>query len=74
MASTPHNSFFRRFVNRQPAPAQEDPADMGTEYGLEASLGPVGELNAEDNDADGATHSEHAPMDWLNRRSNRPKR
>jgi len=74
MASTPHNSFFRRFVNRQPVPTQEDPADMGTAFGLEASLGPVGDLDAEDDDTDGVARSEHAPMDWLNQRSRRPKR
>jgi len=74
MASTPHNSFFRRFVNRRPAPTQDDPADMGTAFGLEASLGPVSELDAEENDAEGAARSEHAPMDWLNQRSQRSKR
>jgi hypothetical protein len=74
MASTPHNSFFRRFVNRQAAPTQDDPADMGTAFGLEASLGPVGDLDAEEGDDDGTTRSEHAPMDWLNQRGHRPKR
>lgn len=74
MASTPHNSFFRRFVNRQPAPMQDDPADMGTAFGLEASLGPVGDLDAEEDEGGGAVRSEHGPMDWLNQRSNRPKR
>ncbi len=73
MASNPHNSFFRRLVNREPAPTRDDPADMGTAFGLEASIGPVGDLGAEDEAVDGAPRSEHAPMDWLNQR-NRPKR
>ena len=33
-------AFFRRLLARQKT-ADQDPADMGTAYGLEASLGPV---------------------------------
>lgn len=66
-------AFFRRLVGRAAAPACEDPADLGTAFGLEASLGPVGEyyvaecpLGGED---DGGAD---APMNWLARRLKRP--
>ena len=71
MASIPHHSFFRRFVApREPAPTQIDPADLGTAFGLEASLGPADASDSEDDAPGGAPRSEHAPMDWLTR----PKR
>lgn len=67
------SSFFRRFVARQAPADPDDPADLGTAFGLDASLGPVsayvtGEAVAGDDDAD------QAPMSWLARRLRRPAR
>lgn len=68
------NSFFRRFVHREPEPTIDDPADMGTAFGLEASLGPVGELDTDEEDsAEGPPEREQAPMDWLAQR-HKPRR
>lgn len=64
------NSFFRRFVNhREPRPVSDDPADMGTAFGLEASLSEfdAGEQAANEHDRAGAR--ERAPMDWLAERN-----
>ncbi|MEO8123185.1 MAG: hypothetical protein ABI633_03980 [Burkholderiales bacterium] len=68
------NSFFRRFVNREPKPAPDDPADMGTAFGLEASLGAADEFNADEEViAEGHPARERAPMDWLAQR-HKPRR
>ena len=64
--------FLRRIVTRQPSTAEDDPAGMGTEIGLEASLGPVGTDLAEGaTPADDRAPGDESPMGWLNRR---PKR
>lgn len=68
------NSFFRRFINREPEPMADDPADMGTAFGLEASLGPVGDFDADnEGNAEGHLRREQAPMDWLTQR-HKPRR
>lgn len=64
--------FLRRIVTKQSPAAQDDPAGMGTEIGLEISLGPVstdfaGDAAATDKPAPG----DDSPMDWLNRRLKR---
>ena len=60
------NSFFRRFVNREPQAASTDPADMGTAFGLDASLSG---FDADDSTATvPAAGREHAPLDWLTQR------
>lgn len=65
------NSFFRRFAAREPKPIADDPADMGTVFGLEASLG---EFNADAHvGAAGDPAPEQAPMDWLTQR-HKPRR
>ena len=74
MAMATQNSFFRRFVYREPEPALDDPADMGTAFGLEASLGPVGEFDADEGPrSEGHADQQHAPMDWLAQR-HKPRR
>lgn len=67
-------SFFRRFVNREPKPAPDDPAGMGTAFGLEAILDPVSKFDADEKiNAEGHPRREQAPMDWLARR-HKPRR
>ncbi len=74
MAVATQNSFFRRFVNREPKPAPDDPVGMGTAFGLEASLGPVSEFDADEEvSAEGYPAREQAPMDWLAQRR-KPRR
>ena len=72
--ATQNSSFFRRFAARDPEPAADDPADLGTAFGLEASLDAVGETDDDATaDADRQPQSERAPMDWLARRG-KPRR
>ena len=59
------SSFLRRLVAGPQAPKEEDPADMGTAFGLEASLGPV---SAYPNDKVPDAAEDDAPMGWLGRR------
>jgi hypothetical protein len=66
--------FFRRIVVRQPATVEGDPADMGTEIGLEVSLGPVGSDLAEDaTPVDERALGDDSPMSWLSRRLKRKR-
>ena len=71
MSLAPASSFFRRLVMRQPALKEDDPADMGTAFGLEASLGPVSAY-PDDAGARGGAQSgrprDESPMGWLGRR------
>jgi hypothetical protein len=47
---------------------------MGTAFGLEASLGPSGEFDAEEEPVSQAhPNSQRAPMDWLAQRG-KPRR
>ncbi len=72
--ATQNSSFFRRFAPRDPEPVADDPADLGTAFGLEASLDAVGETDDDAAaDADSHPQSERAPMDWLARRG-KPRR
>jgi hypothetical protein len=67
-------AFFRRLIARQTAPAAEDPAAMGTAFGLEASLGPVSAYFTADAPAtDGGNDpaAAESPMNWLARRMQR---
>ncbi len=66
------NSLFRHFVKREPEPERDDPADMGTAFGLEASLGPTSSFDAETAPPEHSVR-EQAPMDWLARRG-KPRR
>lgn len=52
----------------QPGEVADDPADLGTAFGLDASLSP--EIEA----ARALPGGEEAPMDWLGRRWNMPTR
>lgn len=66
-------AFFRRLVGRPAAPEREDPADLGTAFGLEASLGPVSAyFIAEGGPAGEDDGAADAPMTWLARRQKRP--
>jgi hypothetical protein len=68
-------AFFRRLMGRQKA-ADQDAADMGTAYGLEASLGPVSTYFTPDGQTatpGGRPASDEAPMTWLARRLRRPR-
>jgi hypothetical protein len=68
-------AFFRRLMARQ-KPADQDAADMGTAYGLEASLGPVSTYFAPDGQPvapGGRPATDEAPMAWLARRLRRPR-
>lgn len=68
-------AFFRRLLARQKT-ADQDPADMGTAYGLEASLGPVSTYFAPDGQppaSGGRPATDEAPMTWLARRLRRPR-
>lgn len=72
MSLTPSLRFFRGFLARPAAPDADDPADMGTAFGLEASLGPVSAYPADAaaraaNSAD----EDDSPMGWLGRRLKR---
>ncbi|MBY0236548.1 MAG: hypothetical protein K2W93_16330 [Burkholderiaceae bacterium] len=68
-----------RFFRRSPAtPLEQDPADMGTAFGMEASLDgsddfrssqPPMELESERAAAGNGGHLE-SPLAWLSRRSN----
>jgi hypothetical protein len=69
MNLAPPSSFFRRFIARPPAPESQDPADMGTAFGLEASLGPVSAFTGDDTAA--AARADESPMGWLGRRFKR---
>jgi hypothetical protein len=72
MGLTAGTWFLRHIVSKQPASLEADPADMGTEIGLEVSLGPVGSELADDASvADGAAPGDDSPMGWLNRRLKR---
>ena len=67
------SAFFRRFVRRPASPAGQDPADLGTAFGLEASLGPVSRYDARDaRPAGEPAEAADAPMNWLARRQRRP--
>jgi hypothetical protein len=66
------SSFLRRLLGRQPAPEDDDAADMGTALGLEVSLGPVSAyLPTVSPVAGGDTAEEDPPMGWLGRRLKR---
>ena len=72
----PPSSFFRRLLARPAPPVYEDPADMGTAFGLEASLSPLDDLEPGDDsppygvrDAD----EDDTPMGWLGRRTARSR-
>jgi hypothetical protein len=69
MGVAPPGSFFRRLVSRLPVSKKDDPADMGTVFGLEASLGPVSRFQAKDVGATAgmAPVGEDPPMGWLGR-------
>ncbi len=74
MGLAPSSSLFRRLITRQPARLGEDPADMGTAFGLEASLGPVSAYpDRGDARVQGALPREDTPMGWLGRRPKRPR-
>lgn len=57
--------FLRRIVTRKPSTDDDDPAGMGTEIGLEFSLGPVGAEVA--TPTDDSAPGDDSPMGWLNR-------
>jgi hypothetical protein len=64
--------FLRRIVAKQPSPLEDDPAGMGTEIGLEVSLGPVAPALAEDTARrDASAAGDDSPMSWLSHRLNR---
>jgi len=67
--------FLRRIVTRQPTSVEDDPAGMGTEIGLEVSLGPVVDTDLAENAAptDDAAPRDDSPMGWLNRRLKRDR-
>ncbi len=68
-------AFFRRLLARQKT-ADQDPADMGTAYGLEASLGPVSTYFTPDGQSavpGAGPPADEAPMTWLARRLRRPR-
>jgi len=68
------SAFLRRFVKGSQAPKEDDPADMGTAFGLEASLGPVSAYPADDAACGNAAAPEdESPMSWLGRRLKRPR-
>jgi hypothetical protein len=69
-------AFFRRLVARQKTAADQDPANMGTAFGLEASLGPVSaHFNPDGQPAIAGSNpgADDAPMNWLARRLRRPR-
>lgn len=68
------NSLFRHFVKRKPQPAPIDPADMGTAFGLDASLASGEAAETEDpSSAPKRRQPEQAPMDWLAQRRKRQR-
>ena len=68
------SSFLRRLVAGPQAPKEDDPADMGTAFGLEASLGPVSAYPTDDaGRGDAVATGDDAPMGWLGRRLKRPR-
>jgi hypothetical protein len=74
MSLAPASWFFRCLLARKPALKMDDPANMGTAFGLEASLGPVGA----DPDGEGkrvttqaGAPGDESPMGWLGRRITR---
>jgi len=63
------NSFFRRFAQREPDSAGDDPANLGTAFGLDASLDSCDALDADDYvGTPGGPRPQSAPMDWLGQR------
>lgn len=67
-------AFFRRLIGRATAPATQDPADLGTAFGLEASLGPVSTYFAKDDLPAGQdSNGTEPPMHWLARRWRRSR-
>lgn len=65
-------TFWRRLVGRLKPGAAEDPAAMGTAFGLEASLGPASSLFlADGHAADSRLDPPESPMNWLARRRQR---
>lgn len=75
MALAPPSSFLRRLLTA-PRPQDDDPADMGTAWGLEASLGPVSDYPPRDPSAPrlaAADDDEEPPMGWLGRSPKRPR-
>lgn len=64
-------AFFRRLVTRRTPTAAEDPANLGTTFGLEASLGPVGPYVAGDRLVADPAGAHEEPMTWLARRLQR---
>ena len=65
-------AFFRRLVARRAQDA-EDPADLGTAFGLEASLGPVSTYVTGAGAPGNGSADAEAPMTWLARRLQRPR-
>ena len=61
-------SFFRR----QPVRIEQDPADMGTAFGMEASLDEpgYGAPSSSDFDAHAAKTEAESPLSWLLHRNN----
>ncbi|HRI18598.1 MAG TPA: hypothetical protein PL196_08760 [Burkholderiaceae bacterium] len=67
-------AFFRRLIGRATAPASQDPADLGTAFGLEASLGPVSTYFVNDDLPAGQDRAAgEPPMHWLARRFRRSR-
>jgi len=66
--------FLRRIVTKQPSTLEDDPAGMGTEIGLEFSIGPVDtDFTSDAVRSDAAAPSDDSPMGWLNRRLKRQR-
>lgn len=65
-------AFFRRLVAGRALPA-DDPADLGTAYGLDASLGPANTDFARDGTPGTDPKATEEPMTWLARRLQRPR-
>jgi len=59
-------TFLRRLLRRRPR-QEIDPANMGTVFGLEASLGPVRRDPAGD-EPSATERGAETPMSWLARR------
>lgn len=73
---SPAAAFFRRLRPRPKDEADQDPAAMGTAFGLEASLGPVSAYFMPEDEpaAPGAPQAgDEAPMSWLARRLRRAR-
>jgi len=69
----PSPSFFRRLLTRRARRELDDPADMGTAFGLEASIGPASGLMVESDlaNAPAGAPLDDSPMGWLTRLSPR---